>query len=64
MMCTMTVTGHHYPSSCHLGRLAALSMDMLCCLDKEILIGQVSYKQWADIYYDALRYSVVTDDCR
>jgi hypothetical protein len=31
-------------------RETAFSIDMLCRLDKEILIGQISYKQRADIF--------------
>ena len=37
-------------------RETAISMDMLRRLDKEILIGQVSYKQRADIYNDVHGY--------
>lgn len=38
-------------------RETALSMDMLLRLDKEILIGQISYKQRADIYNAIHGYS-------
>lgn len=37
-------------------RETAFTVDMLCRLDKEILIGQVSYKQRADIYNDIHGY--------
>lgn len=38
-------------------RETALSMEMLRRLDKEILIGQISYKQRADIYNEIHRYN-------
>lgn len=45
-------------------RETAISMDMLRRLDKEILIGQISYKQRADIYNDVHGYISKTEDVR
>lgn len=45
-------------------RETALSMDMLCRLDKEILIGQISYKQRAELYNDIHGYSRKSTDDR
>lgn len=42
----------HFMSTCE----TAFTMDMLHCLDKEILVGQISYKQRADIYNDVHGY--------
>ena len=46
-------TLHYFMST----RETAFTMDMLCRLDKEILIGQISYKQRADIYNDIHGYA-------
>ena len=45
-------------------RETAISMDMLQRLDKEILIGQVSYKQRAEIYNDVHGYNTSADGMR
>lgn len=45
-------------------RETALSMDMLRRLDREILIGQISYKQRADIYNDVHGYNRIMEDER
>lgn len=45
-------------------RETALSIDMLSRLDREILIGQISYKQRADIYNDIHGYSRVIENER
>ena len=43
-------------------RQTALSMDMLRRLDKEILVGQISYRQRAEIYNDVHGYSKETEN--
>ena len=60
---SITIIGQHY---CILMSTheTALSMDMLHPLDKETLIGQVSYKQRAKIYNDVHGYSGQRDDKR
>ena len=45
-------------------RETAFSMDMLHRLDKEILIGQISYKQRAEIYNDVHGYGGEIEDNR
>ena len=37
-------------------RETAFCMNLLHCLDKEILIGQISYKQQAELYNDIHDY--------
>ena len=60
---SITIIGQHY---CILMSTheTALSMDTLRPLDKEILIGQVSYKQRAKIYNDIHGYSGQREDKR
>ena len=45
-------------------RETALSMDMLCRFDREILIGQLSYKQRADLYNDIHGYNTIIENER